>query len=130
MEDSIKLMKGAGGVKGERLVQIRIKTVADIKQKNEEELLAISQDILGISIAWLHELKNTAVHPRSCPHTITDHRKSVNPYESKYGERWEEEIKMTAFMKRFVCIRDLVEHIHDQSKEAFAGMVHESDWFF
>ena len=33
-------------------------------------------------------------------------------------------------MKQYVCVRDLVEHIHDRSKEAFAGTTHENTWYF
>ena len=33
-------------------------------------------------------------------------------------------------MKQYVCIRDLVEHIHNYSAEVFRGTVHENDWFF
>ena len=33
-------------------------------------------------------------------------------------------------MKQYCCIRDLVQHIVDSSKEAFKGTVHESDWYF
>ena len=33
-------------------------------------------------------------------------------------------------MKQYVCIRDLVQHIHDQTKEVYLGTSHENDWFF
>lgn len=33
-------------------------------------------------------------------------------------------------MRQYCCIRDLVQHIHDRSKEAFAGTNHEQSWYF
>ena len=49
MEDSIKEKKGAGATKGDRLVEVGIKQVKDIKQKMHDELLTLSQNISGVS---------------------------------------------------------------------------------
>ena len=81
-------------------------------------------------MSWLRGLNETLVHEGSCFHSITDHRKSDNPYRSKYGTHWEEEIRKTISMKQYICVRDLVEHIHDCSKETFAGKTHENTWYF
>ena len=59
--------------------------------------------------------------------TVITTRTASNPYHSRYGSSWEEEIKKTTFMKQYSCIRDLVQHIHDYSKETFKGTVHEDD---
>ena len=95
-----------------------------------DELLTLLQNILGVSLSWLLELKNTPAHPGSCPHHVIDHRKSENPYYSKYGDNWKEEIRKTVFMKQYACITDLVEHIHNRSKDVFAGTTHEHTWYF
>ena len=130
MQDSIVLMKGVGGKKGNQLMDIGIKTVQDIKQKTDEDLLALSSTLLGISFLWLWQLRDTPAHPGSCPHIVIDHKKNDNPYFSKYGGNWEEEIRKTVFLKQYCCITDLVEHIHKCSKEAFVGTTHEDTWYF
>ncbi len=101
MQDSIVLMKGVGGKKGNQLMDIGIKTVQDIKEKTDEDLLALSSTLLGISFLWLWQLRDTPAHPGSCPHIVIDHKKNDNPYFSKYGGNWEEEIRKTVFMKQY-----------------------------
>ena len=49
------------------------------------------------------------------------HSSEVNPYASLYGTgvmrsgklKWQEEIDKVAGMSKFVCVTDLVKHIHD-----------------
>ena len=83
-----------------------------------------------MSLSWLTELRNTTVHNGSCPHIIIDHRKYDNPYESKYGNNWKEKIRESVLMKQYVCIRDLIQHIHDCSMEAFLSTPYDNTWYF
>ena len=130
MTDDVRKMKGAGGVKGDKLVAAGILTVADMKSKSDAELLTLSKELEGVSHKKLVEWRDFPSHPGSCPHKIIDHRKALNHYYSRNGSFWEEEIKKTTFIKQYCCIRDLVQHIHDYSKETFKGTVHKDDWFF
>ena len=130
MADNVKKLKGASGIKGDKLVSAGILTVADMKSKTDQELLTLSLELDGISHKKLVEWRETISHPGACPHKIVDHRLAENPYYSRHGSFWEEEIKKTAFMKQYCCIRELVQHIHDFSNETFKGTVHENDWFF
>ena len=130
MNDSVKLLKGAGGTKGDKLISSGILTVANMKEHDDNQLLTLASTLSGISVAKLTEWRDTAAQPGTCPYEIVDYRKSTNPYKERYGDTWEEEISKTVFMKQHMCIRELVQKIHDRSKEAFQGTVHESDWFF
>ena len=58
------------------------------------------------------------------PPTSTNHQLATNPYKSKYGEKWEEEIKQSAQMRKFVSICSLVWHIYAETKSAFLGTEH------
>ena len=49
MDDSVNWVKGAGGVKGDKLVAEVISTVADMKAKSDAELLTLSTEMQGIS---------------------------------------------------------------------------------
>ena len=130
MDDPIKKMKGIGGTKGDTLMAAGIMTVGDIKRKSDKELLTLAPLLKGLSLAGLTELRDHPSHLGACNHVVVDHRSKSNPYQSRYGSFWEEEIKKTSFMKQYSCIRDLVTHIHDHTKEIFKGTVHEDDWFF
>ena len=44
-----------------------------------------------------------------------DHRQAANPYMSKYGERWVDEISKSKTLRNTVSIRTLVEHIFSNS---------------
>ena len=105
-------------------------TVQDMKGKSDEQLRTLSAALSGISLGKLIEWRDHPSHLGACHHIPVDHRKAANPYLSRYRSSWEEEIKKTTFMKQYVCVRDLVTHIHDHTKEIFKGTVHEDDWFF
>ena len=130
LEDSVKRLKGAGGAKGEKLVAAGIFIVEDMKGKIDAELLTLSALLAGVSLSKLTEWRDYPSHPGSCHHVPIDNTRSSNPYQSRYGPSLEKEIKNTTFMKQYVCIRELVTHIHDHTKEIFKGTVHKDDWFF
>ena len=57
----------------------------------------------------LKKLRDTPSHPGTCPYTVVDHRKATNPYLDKYGpENWKKEISSCVFMKKFMCVTELV----------------------
>ena len=99
MTDDVRKMKGAGGVKGDKLVAAGILTVADMKSKSDTELLTLSKELEGVSHKKLVEWRDFASHPGSCPHKIIDHRKALSTYYSRHRSFWEEGIKKTTFMK-------------------------------
>ena len=127
MEDSVKWLKGAGRAKGDNLVAAGIATVSVMKAKSDTELLTSSPELQGISFIKLVEWRGHPSHLRACQYTIVDHRITANPYYSQYNSFWEEDIKKTTFMRQYVCVRDLVQHIHDYSKKTLQGTVHESN---
>ena len=130
MGDSIKKLPGAGGAKGQKLVENQIFTVADMKEQDDAQLLTLASALSGVSLSKLTEWRDSSAQPGTCPYEVLDYRKYTNPYEKRYGATWEEEISKTLFMKQYMCIRELVQKIYDRSKETFQGTVHESDWFF
>ena len=83
-------MKGAGGVKGDKLVGAGILTVADMKAKSDDEILTLSTELDGISHNKLVEWRDTIAHHGTCPHKIVDHKLAKNPYFSRHRSFWEE----------------------------------------
>ena len=77
------------------------------------------------------ELERFTLHDGTCPHKKMDHRTATNPYLSKYGDdQWRNECETSVFMKKYMCVTELVTKIHDRTKDAFLGTTHEDDWYF
>ena len=90
MEDSIKLIPGAGGKKGQSLIDIGVTTITALQTKSNEELIAIQQTTTGISLPCLHKLRSSAASPGSLPGGRKDYRKFPNPYFQRYdADDWE-----------------------------------------
>ena len=47
--------------------------------------------------------------------------------ELKIGKR---NVSRVFFMKKYVCVTELVKRIHHETRDAFVGTHHEEDWFF
>ena len=67
--------------------------------------------------------------PRKPAPSVKDHRKSRNPYLSKYGERWVEKLKSSSSMSKFCCITDLIRFMMKEAENLMKGSVHEDDFF-
>ena len=131
MEDDVSKMKGAGGKKGKTLCLAGIKLVSNLKAISDDTLPNLKERCAGISVEMLKKWKDLPVHPGACPHRRIDYRRTPNPYLAKYGsEDWEKKCKESVFMKKYMCVTELVERIHDETRDAFVGTNHEEDWFF
>ena len=89
-----------------------------MKEKNDE-LCTLASSISGILLAKLFEWRDEPFHTSCCPHKPVDYWRAANPYLAQYGQTWEDKIKRTTFMKQYICVRDLLQHIRDRTKEVF-----------
>ena len=64
------------------LVAVGVTIFAEMKGKINAELLTMSNDIQGISLAKLVEWRDRSVHHDSCHHVAVDHHSAANPYQS------------------------------------------------
>ena len=55
---------------------------------------------------------------------------AANPYEARYGENWESEIKKVKSMTKYCDVHDLVSHIHDVTRDAFKGTRYKETYLF
>ena len=63
----------------------------------------------------------------------TDHFRpgqSQNPYQSKYGERWQEQLKSCPALSPLRSISDLVDFIAEEPRRLMEGSVHQDYWVF
>ena len=131
MEDPVKLIPGAGGKKGQSLVDAGVATIASLQNNLTKELIVIQQTITGISLPTLHKWRSTTASPGSSPDENKDYRKFPNPYLEMYGaDDWEKKINESMFMRKYTCITTLVKEIHDSSQAAFVETKHEGYCFF
>ena len=57
-----------------------------------------------------------------------DHRRSANPYLSKYGDEWEKHLKKSPTMSTNVVITDYIQHIMTESELVMKGTKYEGTW--
>ena len=82
--------------------------------------------IRGLGQIYDHALVALSGKPT---HSVKDHRKARNPYYSRYGERWVDELNSSSYMSKFCCITDLIRFMMKEAENLMKGSVHEDDFF-
>ena len=67
--------------------------------------------------------------PRKPTPSIKDHRETKNPYFSRYGEIWVENLKLSSSMSKFCCITYLIWFMMKEAEKLMKGSVHEDNFF-
>ena len=130
-DDPVTLIPGAGGKKGKTLVAAGIITVSDLLALTDVQLQHIVSTTTGISLSTLAKWRSTPLSTGANPGLTVDYRLAANPYLAKYGtDDWKNKVGNSIFMRKFMCITELVQTIHDHSEAAFKGTTHEDDWYF
>ena len=134
--DDITCLKNVGAVTKQKLDEAGIKTVKDLvfsglTSSEIKHQLTVASTRSGISTARLHNLHTQAKtsQPGSEPDPV-NYLSAANPYEARYGENWESEIKKVKSMTKYCDVRDLVRHIHDSTRDAFKGTRYETSYLF
>ena len=118
MEDSIDMLKGIGDKARRKLEAVEIRIVVDMLMTTDDT------KVEGCSRARLQTLRQLAAAAQvgAFPaDRVIDHRLSHNPYESRYGGTWREEIWKSSSLKQYVCISFMIEHIVLESAKLFKG---------
>ena len=98
-------------------------TESEVKESIKK--IVIATNLTAKCIQKLHLQATNAI--KGYPPTEVNHLDVANPYQSRYGEKWRDEIKNVKRMKKFVCVTDLVTHIVNESAAAYKGTAHEND---
>ena len=137
-EDSVKFIHGVGQSTLNKLEIGNIKKVKDLMflQYSHTEIineLKVISEIPGTpSLSTLKrlQLKANSATPGSPP-AEENYLIHPNPYLARYGEtEWRNEIKKVTGMKKYCCIKELVLHIHEETRQAFKGTKYESTYLF
>ena len=94
---------------------------------NKERIKYVTKAIKCISKPWLTKLaevcSDKVVREQAPPEV--DHRQHDEPYKSKFQDAWEEEMRKSDALEKFVRITDLVTHIFKETKNAYKGTKYE-----
>ncbi|CAJ1940687.1 unnamed protein product [Cylindrotheca closterium] len=78
--------------------------------------------------SWYKQAKENLVEGDG--EEVVDHRKAENPFESRYGQGWEEELRKVLHRNGSVSIAHQVDHIVHESAQTMTGTKPEDDWRF
>ena len=136
--DPVHALKGVGPATVRKLLNIGIKIVKNLMfeslspievNSSLKELSERPDSLTFSSLKKLHIQSRTATlgaQPQE-----TNHLLAANPYLSRYGEQnWRKEISRVSSMKKYCCIRELVGHLHDKTRDAFKGTRYEQSYLF
>jgi len=123
----------------EKLKCVNILTVGQIKNMTTNQSAAIVSTVIvsnranGIKMKTLTDLQGVLSNAKAGDvpiGTFVDHRKHSNPYQSRYGEAWEAEIKQVGAMKKIVCIKELITHVVEETRRVMRGTKFEDNFYF
>ena len=126
-DDPVTLLKGVGKKASQKLQEIGIKTIGELKQMK----LPIQHDNLpkGMTAKKLTSFVNEAqlASNQSAQKTI-DHRVASNPYESKFGADWEHHLQTSPTFSHSSSICSYINHMMKESERIMKGTAYESTW--
>ena len=130
-EDCVTMIKGIGKSTRQLLSRMGIKTVrqfARLRSSRIQQLTMKRGVTVGKVHSWIEKAKGA--HTGVYQVKVVDHRRSPNPYKSRYGDAWEEYIREDIRRAGWVCITDLILHMCKCTAAAYAGTEFEDSWFF
>ena len=101
------------------LISHGIRSILDLKRLDSDQLPPVR------GIRQMHQNSLTKSLSGSHPTETVDHRQAQNPYESKYGDEWEERLKRSCALLPFRPISDLVDFVAEESHRLMERTVHE-----
>ena len=130
-DDIVTKIKGIGKSTQKLLSRMVIKTVRHFARIRSTRITQLTKK-RGVTIAkvnkWIEEA-DSAHDGVYQPHVV-DHRKSSNPYKSRYGDVWEDNIREDIRRAGWVCITELILHICKTTAAAYEGTEFADSWFF
>ncbi len=129
-------LKNFGKVKAAQLINVGYKTVGDVVDLcgNDERINDLCANTTGMKRDFVLQLIE------ACCLQVTEgvvesevnhikHLSEPNPYKSRYGHCWKEEIKKKiSSIKDCLCITVLVTDMMRATEKAYTGTKHKDDW--
>ena len=118
--ESVGKLKGIGKQGEVKMHEINVHTIANFQRYVQ------SYGLPKLSICGLGKIYERALValPRKPAPSIKDHRKAINPYYSRNGDRWLEKLKSSSSMSKFYCITGLIRFMMKELYNLMKGSVH------
>ena len=101
-----------------------IRTIGDLKTLPSDQLPSIRR------IEGMHRNTTNRFLPGHSPNRVIDRHQADNPYQSKYGEKWQEQLKSCPAFSPLRPISKLANFIAEESHRLMEESVHQEDCFF
>jgi hypothetical protein len=131
-DDNLNRLNRVGDKTRDQLLKLGYDKVGDLKGLSDDLVIQLHGKLSRVPLAGLVaavEQASTECQEGERPEKV-DYRQHDNPYEARYGNNWESELKKATQMQAYVCVTDMIEHIVQESKAAMEGTAHEEDWMF
>ena len=134
--DCVGRLSGVGKEAKKKLTEAGLTQVFQLAAigNNEQEIKESINEIANetkLTVSFIQKLHLQALDaehgefPKEVNHLLSD-----NPYKSRYGNDWKEEIKKTKIMRPYICVSELVLHIVEETKKAYKGTKYEETYLF
>jgi hypothetical protein len=133
--ENLTAVKGIGKKTADNLARKGILSIGALKGCNNQQLsglVGLRMSLKQLKKMQLLVLEALPGEPPADALTI-NHKKNpleVNPYKSRYGPSWMDELKKSIFMSKHVCIKDLVWHIYEHTKACFENTEYSDNFYF
>ena len=131
-EDPISFIEKLGRTSEIKLNEIGITKVFQLANIQDETIVEKAHQS-GIT----HNRLQSFIHKArqaiegTCNLPIVDYRTAENPYLSRYGSaNWEIQVRQTPFFSNSISIKQLIIHMDDATKRAFAGTQYEATYLW
>ena len=116
--ESVGKLKGVGQLEIAKMNELIIHTIADLQYHVSHRGKVPIRGFGRIYAMALQAL------PGDPPSSFKEHRKSKNPYHSRYGEGWVDKLKSSMAMSKFICIANLISFIMNEAEKLINESVH------
>ena len=127
LNDKLTVLKQCAQKTAEKLFTVGLQTVGDLMDIDVIEDFPVPEKMTFPAFKKLWMQAKTNGLDEFIPPTV-DHRAATNPYESKYGDSWEQHIQTSAAFSHVVCITKYITHIMVESERVMKGTAHENTW--
>ena len=128
-EDPVTILKGVGKGMARWLARHGIKKVKQLTRLRSARISRLTKR-RGLNVVkvqeWINEAKGA--HSGEFVMNVVDHRKAVNPYESRYGDAWRDHIREDIRKAGSVCITELVRHMDTHTAAVYKGTEFEKTY--
>ena len=130
-DDTVSFLKGIGPQKVKVLAHMGVKTIKQVARMRAARIDRLIKK-RGVTKAkvlqWIEDAKSA--HSGAFDRPITDHRRAANPYQSRYGDGWDEHLREDIRKSGSVCITDLILHMNRVTAAAFENTEFHDSYLF